>query len=74
MTIVSTRITDSEIGSSEDQVPAISRERAVDALCTFNELTFEPECTHRAITRLIERGYLCEIDGSLRATTSTEER
>lgn len=73
-TVLSARITDSETSDSQGQIPAISREQAVDVLCASDELELNPADAEHAIKRLIERGYLYEVDTELRVTTPAEER
>ncbi|MCU4744818.1 hypothetical protein [Natronoglomus mannanivorans] len=47
---------------------AITRDDAVDALLTTDELTLEPEDTDYVLRRLLERGYFYEVDDELRVT------
>ncbi|PCR88759.1 hypothetical protein [Natrinema ejinorense] len=51
-----------------EDVPSVPRERAFEVLCSTDELTLEPEDADYALTRLLERGYLYEVDGELRVT------
>lgn len=67
-------ITDSKTNDSHDQAPSISREQAIDVLFTSDELALESADAEHAITRLIERGYLYEVNSELRVTTPTGER
>ncbi len=58
--------------SSDDQkdVQSIPREQAFEILLRSNELAFEPEDANYALTRLLERGYLYEVNDKLHVTTS----
>lgn len=72
-TVLATYITDSNTDGSQDQIAEINRERAVDVLCTSNKLALEPADAEHAIKRLLERGYLYQVDTDLRVTTPAEE-
>lgn len=65
--VLSTRIVDSS--TDDDGVPSIDRERAVTVLTGVDELALERVDAEHAITRLLERGYLYEVDDELRVTT-----
>lgn len=67
-TVLSTHMADTEPGDSQCQVPAISREKAVDVLCQSSELALELADAEYAITRLLERGYFYAVDDELRVT------
>lgn len=73
-TVLSAHITDADTGNSQDQVPAISREQAVDVLCASEKVTLESADAEHTIKRLLERGYLYQVDTELRVTTPAEER
>ncbi|WP_317175946.1 hypothetical protein [Halomontanus rarus] len=47
---------------------AITRDDAIDVLLTADELTLEPEDTDYVLRRLLERGYLYEVNDELRVT------
>ena len=51
------------------QVPAIDRDDAIDILHSTDELDVDRRDADHALTRLLERGYLYEVDGELRVTT-----
>ena len=68
--VLSTRIVGSSTG--HDGVPAIDRERAVTTLTGVEELALERVDAEHAITRLLERGYLYEVDGELRVTSRSD--
>lgn len=67
--VVSTRISDS---APDDGVPAIARERAIAILCGDEDLGLERADAEHAIARLLERGYLYEVDAELRVTSPSE--
>lgn len=67
--ILSTQMAESDTGSQQSRIPAIDRDDAVDVLCTSDELAVEPEDANYAIRRLLERGYLYQVDTELRLTT-----
>lgn len=73
-TVLSAHIaeSDADIDDGHRRVPAINRERAIDVLYASDELTFERADAEYAIKRLIERGYLYEVDAELRVTTPAE--
>lgn len=71
-TLLSAHITDSETSDSHDQGPSITRDQAVDLLCTADELTLDHEDAHHVLTRLLNRGYLYEVDNELRVTLPSE--
>ncbi|WP_306060687.1 hypothetical protein [Natronococcus wangiae] len=72
-TVILAHITDSETIDTHGRIPAISREQAVDVLSTSDELALEPADAEHAITRLIKRGYLYEVDAELRVTVPSED-
>lgn len=72
-TTLSSHTPDSDV-SRQDHIPTISREQAVDVLYRSDELALESADAEYAITRLIERGYLYEVDTELRVTIPVEER
>nr|WP_226008362.1 hypothetical protein [Natrinema salinisoli] len=49
-------------------VQSVSREKAIDVLCSTDDVALESEDATHALSRLIERGYLYEVDGELRVT------
>jgi len=55
--VLSAEISNSNTEDSNQQVPSIDRDRAIDILCTTDQLTLEPADAEHAITRLLERGY-----------------
>lgn len=57
-----------DLGERED-VPSVPRKQALDILLEANELTLELEDADYALTRLLERGYLYEVNGELRVTS-----
>ena len=71
-TVLSAHLSETETDDSHGQVPAISREQAVDVLLMIDELTLEPEDADHALTRLLDRGYLYAVDDELRITTPSE--
>ena len=56
----------------DDDVPSFSRKQAQDTLLDAHALELEPEDVNHALTRLLERGYLYEVDDTLRVTTPSE--
>ncbi|UHQ99084.1 hypothetical protein HYG81_25430 (plasmid) [Natrinema zhouii] len=54
--------------AEHENVQLISREQALEVLCSTDELALEPEDATHALTRLLERGYFYEVDGELRVT------
>jgi len=54
-------------------VSSFSREQALDTLLEAQTLELEPEDVDHVLTRLLERGYLYEVDDTLRVTTPSEE-
>lgn len=71
-TVLAAHLSEAETDESHGQVPAISREQAVDVLLTTDELALEPDDADHALTRLLDRGYLYAVDDELRLTTPTE--
>lgn len=71
-TLLSDHISHSATGDGQDQVLSVSREQAIDALCTSDEMGLERADAEHAITRLLERGYLYQVDTELRVTTPSE--
>ncbi|TYL35904.1 hypothetical protein CV102_25155 [Natronococcus pandeyae] len=71
-TVLSAHITDSGTDDSGGQAPAISRERAIDVLIESDELALEQRTPNTRSQRLIERGYLYEVNTELRVTTLSE--
>nr|WP_306053905.1 hypothetical protein [Natronococcus sp. AD5] len=72
--VLSAYITDSNTSNSQGQISSVSREQAVDVLCTSDELGLEQADAEHAIKRLLQRGYLYKVDTELRVTTPAEER
>ncbi|ADB63597.1 hypothetical protein Htur_4836 (plasmid) [Haloterrigena turkmenica DSM 5511] len=72
--VLSTHIIDSNSRTCHGQVPAIRRGQAVDLLCASETLELERADTEHAIKRLIDRGYLYQVDTELRVTTPAEDR
>lgn len=68
--VLSARIADSS--ADHDGVSAVGRERAVTILTGIEELALERVDAEHAITRLLERGYLYEVDGELRVTSRSD--
>jgi hypothetical protein len=68
--VLSARIVDSS--ADHDGVPSIDRERAVAVLTGVEELALERVDAEHAITRLLERGYLYEVDDELRVTSRSD--
>ncbi len=66
--MLSARMNNAETSECQCHVPAIGRERAVDVLCTSDELVLEPEDAEYAIRRLLERGYFYAVGDELRVT------
>ncbi|OVE82952.1 hypothetical protein B2G88_18345 [Natronolimnobius baerhuensis] len=58
---------------SNCQVPSLHREDAISVLLSTNELNLEQSDVEYAVRRLIERGYLYEVDMELRITTISED-
>ena len=56
----------------DDDVASFSRKQAQDTLLDAHTLELEPEDVNHALTRLLERGYLYEVDDTLRVTTPSE--
>ncbi|AGB37765.1 hypothetical protein [Natronococcus occultus] len=67
--VLSARITES---ADDEGAPAIARERAMRILCTDEELALERADADHALARLLERGYLYEVDTELRVTSPPE--
>jgi len=51
-----------------EDVQSIPREQAIEVLCSIDDVALESEDATHALSRLIERGYLYEVDGELRVT------
>ncbi len=66
--VLSAEILDSNTADTNGQTPSIDRDRAVDILCTSNQLALEPADAKHAITRLLERGYFYEVGADLHVT------
>lgn len=73
-TVLETHIAETAADSSQSGVPAISRDQAVDVLCTDDELALEPDDAEYALTRLLNRGYFYAVDDELRVTMPPGER
>lgn len=71
-TVLSASLSEATTDESHGQVPAISRDQAVDVLLTADELALEPDDADHALTRLLDRGYLYAVDDELRVTTPPE--
>ncbi|WP_408960434.1 hypothetical protein [Natrinema sp. 74] len=71
--VLSTEVSDSNTEDSDQQVPSIDRDRAIEVLCTTDQLALEPADAEHAITRLLERGYFYEVDAELRVTLPSAE-
>ncbi|UHQ99168.1 hypothetical protein HYG81_26400 (plasmid) [Natrinema zhouii] len=71
--VLSAEISNSNTEDSNQQVPSIDRDRAIDILCTTDQLTLEPADAEHAITRLLERGYFYEVGAELRVTLPSAE-
>ncbi|UTF55823.1 hypothetical protein [Natronosalvus rutilus] len=56
----------------DEDASSFSREQALDSLLEAQTLELEPEDVNHALTRLLERGYLYEVDDKLRVTTPSE--
>lgn len=67
--VLSTRIADS---TDDDGAPSIARDRAVAILHADETLALERADAEHALERLLERGYLYEVDTELRVTTPPE--
>lgn len=72
-TVIETSITETAADSSQSGVLSISRDQAVDVLCTDDELALEPDDAEYALTRLLNRGYFYAVNGELRITTPPGE-
>lgn len=59
-------------GESDCQVPAIHRDNAIEILLTTDELDLDQGDIDHALTRLLERGYLYEVNKELRITSPSE--
>ena len=70
--VLSAHLSESEIGDSHSQVPALSRDEAVVVLVRTDELALEPSDADHALTRLLERGYLYAVGDELRVTSLSE--
>jgi len=55
------------------QVPAIDRDEATELLLAADELCLDQGDIDHALTRLLDRGYLYEVEGELRVTTPSDE-
>lgn len=71
-TVLSARITDSDTRDTHNQSPTISCDQTIDVLCSADE-TLEPADAEYAIKRLIERGYLYQVDTEIRVTIPDED-
>lgn len=67
--VLTDAITERGDGEHDRQVPAINRDDAIDVLLSTDELHFDRGDVDHALTRLLERGYLYEVNGELRVTT-----
>lgn len=72
---VLTDVVSQQEGSENDRrVPAIDRDEATDLLLATDEFQLDQRDVDHAVTRLLERGYLYEVEGELRVTTPPEAR
>lgn len=71
-TVLLAHITDSDPRKNHNLATTISRDQAIDVLCSSDE-TLEPADAKHAIKRLIERGYLYQVDTELRVTIPEED-
>lgn len=66
-------IAEQEHDESQHHILAIPREKAIQVLLSTDEIKLEPEDADYALTRLVDRGYLYEVDSELRVTQPAEE-
>ena len=71
--VLTDAITQQECDEHDCQVSAIHRDDAIEVLLSSDELHFEQGDAEHALSRLLERGYLYEVDSELRVTTPPEE-
>lgn len=71
--VLTDAITRKERGEYGRQVSAIHRDDAIEMLRSADELSLSRGDTDHAVTRLLERGFLYEVDGELRVTMSSDE-
>ncbi|MCU4740806.1 hypothetical protein OB955_07320 [Halobacteria archaeon AArc-m2/3/4] len=65
--VLASRVTDADT-ERETASQSFTRDRAVDLLLTAEALSLESEDANYVLTRLLERGYLYEVDDELRVT------
>ncbi|RKD88669.1 hypothetical protein [Halopiger aswanensis] len=71
--VLTNAITHGERGTHQRQVPSIPRDNAIEVLRTTDDVSLSLEDADHAVTRLLERGYLYEVDGELRVTTPSDD-
>ncbi|WP_226483165.1 hypothetical protein [Natrinema amylolyticum] len=72
-TILCDHITGQDHGESQRHVLAIPRDDAIKVLRSTDEIRLEPGDADHALTRLIDHGYLYEVDSELRVTEPPED-
>lgn len=70
--VLTDAITEHGRSGPDRQVPAIQRDDAIEVLLSTEELHLDQSDVDHAVTRLLERGYLYEVNGELRVTTPSE--
>jgi hypothetical protein len=71
--ILCDHLTGQEHCESQHSVLAIPRDGAIEVLLSTDELDLERENADHALTRLIDRGYLYEVNSELHVTQPPEE-
>ncbi|WP_226008046.1 hypothetical protein [Natrinema salinisoli] len=71
--ILCDHITRQEHGESQRHVLAIPRDEAIEVLRSTDEIRLEQGDADHALTRLLERGYLYEVDSEFRVTEPPED-
>ncbi len=61
-----------EAAQTADSAQSIEYETAIDTLLSDTELVADREDAEYALTRLLDRGYLYEVETQLRVTTPEE--
>lgn len=62
-----------ELESSSDSKPEIDREEAIAMVVTNCQTELEPEDAEYALKRLLDHGYLYQVDSTLRLTIPDEQ-
>ena len=59
--------------SEANECPSITQDRALHVLLKDEDLALEPDEAHYALSRLVERGYLYQVNDNFRVTTPQQD-